>query len=455
MKINKTAANFGLYTFGIILSCGPSQIYGLVKVVVDLVKYASICSKISKLKAKEGYSLRRMSDLTVAKNRKSLSLKADLVAMAPVIGALFSWRVLAPKGNRFNLDARKGVPFAIAHAVADFSHIFQRLLYPLSSSKEQAGYAKIDAIMQQVKAGRKAFKQFHATAPKPIKEVVPIQKVQIPVDIRPETPGQPSHIEAVEMIHADQKERATVVVSHGNGMIGKDMTSIGKFYFRLGFNVLLPTMGGYPGTSPCTTSETTSLQDVEAIKKYLISKNREKVAYHGLSIGGTVAFQASAASTKTNEQIKTLFVVADQTFTSAKDVFANTIRNKTNLKIGSIAKGGGLAAVPPGERVQVSEDEWVCTDGLDNLAKAKKLKEKGIALITIEASRDELMKNLKDPNYKKGHFAARLLAARYDTPEERASHLIQLEGGHRSMISKQPFAAQQEKLKALISGFVP
>ena len=48
------------------------------------------------------------------------------------------------------------------------------------------------------------------------------------------------------------------------------------------------------------------------------------VGYHGISIGGTLAFQAATAETRATT-VKTKFVVADQTFTKPADVAANYV----------------------------------------------------------------------------------------------------------------------------------
>ena len=89
------------------------------------------------------------------------------------------------------------------------------------------------------------------------------------------------------------------------------MIDYAQHYLEKGWNVLLPTMGGYPGSEPVDggTSEASSYQDVEAIKIWLEKEKKVKtVGYHGVSIGGTLAFQA-AAPEETNSSLKPAFLI--------------------------------------------------------------------------------------------------------------------------------------------------
>lgn len=433
MKTQRIFANIGLYSLGIILSCGPSQVYGLIKGVIDLVKYAQIRSKISKLEAQGKLSSHRFTELSNTLKRKQTSIKADFIAMIPLVGALFSWRVLAPKEVHKTLDATKGIPFATAHLLGDFHYLLRQILYPINTPTSRSN-EEISAIAHHFEWLKNISQDVHT-----------FRRIEIPVKIREGT------LDAFEMLHPPGVERPTVVPFHGNAMKGLDMHELGLMYYRWGFNVLMPTMGGYPGSSDCKTTEASSIQDTEAVKAYLIEKQVKHVGYHGLSIGGTLAFQAAAVSSAATEQIKALFVVADQTFTSAQDVFSNVVKN-FNLKLGAVAKGVALAAVPPGDKTPIAENEWLQTDGLDNLSKVKKLKEKGIRLIAIEATQDLLMKNLKKPNPLKPDFAERLLSAYYDHPAGQRFHLLQLNGRHCSFIST---ANERYKLKAALTEFIP
>ncbi|CRX38241.1 hypothetical protein [Estrella lausannensis] len=411
MEIGKVFANVGLYTAGVILSCGPSQVYGVIKGAIDLVKLVGLKISLSQLKQHEK-ALNKHA-ITQIKNEiegKKTSLKADAVAMIPLIGAIFSWRVLAPPEKAWSLNALKGVEHAAAHMLNDFHSQIRAILYPLGN----------DAI-----ANTERYEQARAlTKQEIVSGQLPHAKlVEIPVAIRS------SHLEALELTHpkTEGTDPPTVVLFHGNAMIGPEMLSIGHYYFSKGFNVLMPTMGGYPGSPGCKTSEATSYQDVEAIKSYLINKGVKDVGYHGLSIGGTLAFQAATAPTSNTEKLRTKFVVADQTLASARDVMATVVRNLGFGAVDRIAKGVALNAAPPSHKVAVGNGEYVYTDGCDNLKKAKILGEKKIPLFAIEADQDALMKN--NANSAKD-AAGKLISNCYG--KEESGHLIRINGPHSS-----------------------
>ena len=88
----------------------------------------------------------------------------------------------------------------------------------------------------------------------------------IPVESR----GEDQFLDAMFLQGIDTSPNApAVVIFHGNGVTCYQMYEMGKWYQNQGYNVLMPTMGGYPGSPGVHTSEASSYQDVEAIKKYL------------------------------------------------------------------------------------------------------------------------------------------------------------------------------------------
>lgn len=411
MEVGKVFANIGLYTAGVLLSCGPSQVYGVIKGTIDLVKLVALKLSLSQLK-NEGKTLNKHAIVQIKNeiNGKKTSLKADAVAMIPLVGAIFSWRVLAPPDKAWSLNALKGVEHAAAHMLNDFHSSLRAILYPLgnNATSDMEHYDQVRSLTKlEIESG-----------------ALPHAKLtQVPVTIRN------SNIEALELTHpkTEGPEPPTVVVFHGNGMIGPEMLDVGQYYFSKGFNVIMPTMGGYPGSPGCKTTEATSYQDVEAVKSYLINRGVKDVGYHGLSIGGTLAFQAATASTSNTEKLNTRFVVADQTLASARDVMANVVRNVGVGAVARIAKGVALNAAPPSHKVPIGNGEYVYTDGCDNLKKAKILGEKKIPLFAIEADQDVLMKN--NANSSKD-AAGKLINNCYG--KEESGHLIRINGKHCS-----------------------
>lgn len=438
MKIAKVAANIGLYTAGVILSCGISQVYGLIKGVVDLIKKAHFHHRLAHLKqsqpAKERWSelkranaIKCLEDL-IRENKKSL--KVDLISLIPIVGTLFAWRVLAPKEVARSPDALQGIPYAASHLLADFRPLFLKNYYPLRTPLRGE--------------------------PKPLKySLLPpdgADHVEIPVLVRGES------LEALHLKHPKQEgesARPTMVIFHGNlGSAKSHFYDLGLVYHRKGFDVLLPTMGGYPGSRGGTkTSEVTSYQDVEAIRQFLVKSGVKKVAYHGYSIGSTLAFQASTVSSSHTTSLETCFVVAQTPLSNGEQVAQNMIRNAGLPALAPLAKGIGMAALPKRRKVQIAHGEWVETDGVDNLSKAKKLKELNIPLFCIHATRDKLMSRAR-PQFGGRDFAIDLIEARYGERETH-THLIVLQGGKHVSRLFEVHPPESDRFLELIGALMP
>ena len=396
----KEGLSYGLW---VALSCGPSQVFGLIKGTIDLVRWNKIRNKIHKYtkfeksltdrkiqvlskdkvfkKVAEWFFNQKLTtndqiqrlldnqsfistckDLVLAKSlqyseakkKKKRSIQADLVALIPLVGAIFSWRV---HSNYWGVASTAGFERAVPQLLEDHHKLLAKyILYPLSKTSQEIGVS--DHIKIPVNIGGK-------------------KRTLDAIYYKNQNPGGP-----------------TAVLFHGNAMTCNDMVIFGKFYQSNGFNVLMPTIGGYPGSEGVDTSESTTYQDVEAIKQYLKKKGVKRVGYHGLSIGGSLAFQAAAG--KSNTKLETLFVVADQTFTTAGAVAANCIKNFGFKSLAPIARGVIKVAVPAGRKVVLSKNLIIETDGLDNIAKASILKEKNIPFIAIKSETDFLMgRNMK------------------------------------------------------------
>lgn len=438
MSIKRIATEASLYITGIVLSCGVSQLYGLIKGGLDLKKYCTLRSKIhqwksvealclsknyEKLKASKAFKVLsaeaqgapeeilyqrilakardRLFDINERLKIRKTSLQKDFVSLIPVVGALFAWRIGAGKSGK-ELSMRPFFEHAFAHASNSWKGFTQKLFYPKSRSHEDIGDKN---------------------------------HVKIPVDVRG------GELDAI--FYPGFCAAATdpvVVIFHGNGCTCEDMEHTGRWYSWQGYNVLMPTMGGYPGSPGVSTSEATSYQDVEAIKKYIESRGIKEAGYHGVSIGGTLAMQAAAG--KSEAKVKTLFAVADKTLNHAFGVVENvvnplmedirkhgsTLANVVKFAIPYIAKGVARMTFPE-RKVRLSNTLVIETDGLDNLRKAKLLRAKKIPLLAIKSSLDSLMGlNLRDGRYH-DNFADHLIRGRYGD-ELGKEHLIEIAGKH-------------------------
>lgn len=422
MELKRVLKEVCLYTVGAVLSCGPSQIFGIVKGFGDIKKYLALKQKIrqwqhiqtlchqekySKLKetrafkqlVKEGsgdtQAVLYQRILSKAKDRlfdlqqkvairKTYCLK-DCVSLIPLVGAIFACRIGAEK-SATGVSMASMVEQAAAHVSNNLRKLVNSIVYPLSRIHNE-----------------------HISSDE--------DHVRIPVESRG------GYLDAMffQGLNASQNG-PTVVIFHGNFCTCNEMLLHTEWYVMKGFNVLIPTMGGYPGSPGVTTSEASCYQDIEAIKKYLDSRGIKKAGYHGISIGGTLAFQAAAG--KSEAQVRTLFVVADQTLGSMKSI---AVRRLPFLP--SVAKGAIQSAFPV-RKVRLSDTLQVETDGLDNVRKARLIRESNIPLIVIKSTLDNVMgSHLKNGRYEK-NCADDLIEERYEKEMERRKYLIEIEGEH-------------------------
>lgn len=221
----------------------------------------------------------------------------------------------------------------------------------------------------------------------------------------------------------DRVKTPTVVLFHPNMGGAEGMAESAEFYRKKGYNTLAVSLGGYQGSPGVTTSEKSMYQDIETVKGYLAGIGVTEVAYHGFSLGSGAALQA-AAGESLEKNLKTLFVVLDQPYTSAAAVGGNVA--------GPLGQGVMSAGCPVGLDVELPGGLWTKTDGLNNLRKVTQLKEENIPLICFEAEKDSLMGRKKENGKYTENFAQDLLTARYGDAPDRIKNLVTLSGEHGS-----------------------
>lgn len=441
MKINKPVILLVLYAkeavaFGAatILSCGASQLFGLIKLVVDSSLLVS--SKLSKHKISNNLKIinENWSAFTKTETIKNIakklgkgdanavtqaeaqayfmtkakkndekisrlyrSLRADAVAFVPLAGAHLSWRIATNySGRRFSAMYSRSVAQALEH----HSKTCSRLLF---LGRGQGNYQKPHGYLR-------------CTIP------VETSTKKRSIDAYFATPNG----EGLDQIQFSK--RPLVVLFHPAVGSASSMQNVADIYREKNYNVLCVTAGGYSGSAGVTTSEKSIIQDIEAIKQYLKANGVTQVAYHGWSMGSGLAFQASAGDSDVQE-LETLFVVADRPYNSAEGVGKNLV--------GSIGKGWMRAAFPRGRLVELPGGKWIQTNGLDNLQKAETLKKKNIPLFCVRAPNDFLMGRKKENGIHLENFAIDLLKKRY--PEgnvKRDDHLININGGHFHLVNE-------------------
>ena len=221
-------------------------------------------------------------------------------------------------------------------------------------------------------------------------------------------------------------EKPTALLFHGNAQTSEDMEGIGNDYKKLGFNVMMVTMGGYPGSDKgLQTSETSTYQDANAAVEYLKGQGVSNIVTHGLSIGSSLAF---AAAKRHPDVVKC--VVTDQGMGSGANVAANLLKNILGpMTPGSVIRVAVSEAFPVGEEVPgvTIDGKPLLTDGLDNVRKAASLE---CPVICVKAEKDIMMgKGQKKDGTYKSNFAKDILLARYGA-ETDEKVFVTPESGH-------------------------
>lgn len=246
----------------------------------------------------------------------------------------------------------------------------------------------------------------------------------------------------------------TALLFHGNSMTHEGMVEIAQFYQEKGMNVVMITMGGYGHSAPGTeTSERTAYLDAQAtvdfIKREKGVQENDKLVAHGTSIGGSLAFFAA----RNNPGIH---IIADQTFTSMRDVSINTVLNLHEKQIPAFVRKlkdatkvlfGGIVSKYFPSGVQIGGLS-IPTDGLNNLEKAKGVQG---AFFAISTQQDRLMG--WKPNaegVQERNFANKLARAYFQEQSKNQNPHCQnvteedlqvsMTGGHMNLFTRDPAA---------------
>lgn len=416
----------GAFLLATALSIGPSQIFGCVKLLIDssllgveTYRKHKINSNIKKIDGqwdtfKNSSTVSHIAEkLGIAqstidqenvrqylntKNRKKdaainklfRSLKADVSALIPLLGAHLSWRIATNyKGMRFTPLFSCAVEQLFEHSKTTTSRILFFGRIPKKANKSANGNIRTLTSVEVLTSTVRRNLQIYHRAPNRIFDNM--------------------------LWSGEPKKAPTVILFHPNGGDAESMSEHAECYREKGYNTLSFSLGGYTGSPGVTTSEKSMYQDIEAIKIYLAKQGVKQVAYHGFSLGCSAALQAAVGDT--NVKFETMFVVLDKPFTSAAAVGDNVA--------GFIGKGLLKAACPVDVDVELPGGLWTKTDGLNNLSKVPLLEEE-TRLICIEAEKDFLMGRRKKKGAYTENFAKDLFQAR---EAQNKSHLV-ISGNH-------------------------
>lgn len=119
--------------------------------------------------------------------------------------------------------------------------------------------------------------------------------------------------------HVDQ----TVLIFNPPEAVAEEMAEAALLFKKAGWNVMLVTLGGYPGSDQeVLTDEISVIQDVNAVLKLLDNIGVDNIGLYGPSISGTAA---SMHAINLSDKVKCF--VPDRPFTSPTSLVGNTIKN--------------------------------------------------------------------------------------------------------------------------------
>lgn len=217
----------------------------------------------------------------------------------------------------------------------------------------------------------------------------------------------------------------TMILFHGSGMVGPQMSEQAEKYMENGWNVLMVTMGGYPGSDEgVSTNETTSIQDVNAVIRYVESKGVETIGVYGFSLGASLAMNATQLSDKVK------VAILDKPFDNGANVAANVVRNNTaseSLLPSAMIRGVMSVAFPTNRKVPGVPG--AVTDGCNNVKKARAFKGK---LIVMGGKYDDCMgegKTVKGTVDKKNEYSENC-SERIMTDRKDDTYHMLVDNGH-------------------------
>lgn len=251
--------------------------------------------------------------------------------------------------------------------------------------------------------------------------------------------GRGHHITCHHIVLNGNFAAQTMVLFHGNGIIGEEMIETAKFYKAQGLNVLMVTVGGYPGSDEgLQTTEMTTIQDVHAALRCLEGEGVQQIGVHGLSLGGSLASHAMLLSDKVD------VAILDQTFDNIRNCVANNVNNSTEespimraLFPPAIVKGLVGASFPVGRMVNGVKKPGgfdYFTDGLNNKRKVRLFNH---PLVCVGGNQDKIMAYNKENGRYSNNFAIDLAAAHEaENPFPYTGVYIKGGAAHGSLVSE-------------------
>lgn len=373
-----------------------------------------ICESQGKINEIDPYIKRRYQTLTAAK-----------LALIPVIGLILVGIYLKKTTHNIHETGLRGAVEAIAQKLFAGSQFVNKSLFALQGLSEKSFEKRLGFYAEML---REEITKMNGT----------FQKIKVD---RGFFHNQDS-IQVITIPAKDEKEfdpkKATMVVFHGNGETALTKAHHAKFYQQRGYQVVLVTLGGYPGSdSAVKTCETSSIQDAHAVITFLKNQGCKTIGVHGTSLGGTSAF---AAAELHPDVVKV--IIPDQTFDKGSNVAVNLLRNIFGrFAPADVIRGAIKGGMPEGEivpGVYTLDGKAYKTDGLNNLRKAAVIKAE---MFAIRTTKDHFMgRGKRDRNGFEHNFADDLIIARYGKQGQLDlnKHSLSLHAGHCAWFNHMP-----------------
>lgn len=371
----------GLYFAGGLLSCGVSQVIGVIGLMCTGVRaiYDVACrSFYERLLTEtandnpfyEEYSQR----VTYYAKRQEINgsyAEGFGLALIPIFGFPISYISGTLKTSYTNTIRD------IAENSSCLQKLARYLLYPLEGMSFQE-YVDVQFKQEQVEAfiKKKANKNIHSKLD--FYKVLTEQNIKVFHAKEIKITTQDHRSLSATWIPSPKEFNKTAIIFHGNGVTHNCSFHIAEMYHTMEWNVLMVTMGGYPGSEQnVPISEQTNTYDALAAADYLLNKGVQptEILSHGTSLGGSLA-------TAVGVLIPGSHVITDQTFTKFSDVAKNQVSCQP-LKI--IAEEIAKCSLPEGIKFRATvlgKEQILETDGLNNLARVARIQGKYLAIAT-------------------------------------------------------------------------
>ena len=131
------------------------------------------------------------------------------------------------------------------------------------------------------------------------------------------------------IIKQEESTDKWAIVVHGYGGKGEQMSAKAKYFYEMGYNVLVPDLRGHGKSEGkyIGMGWDDRLDIIEWINKIVDDNPSSKIVLHGTSMGASTVLMVSGEKLPSNVKA----IVSDCAYTSAWDVFSYELKNYLNI----------------------------------------------------------------------------------------------------------------------------